>query len=403
MATQSGANVLVNYKVELAASPGTAATGGAATGERLRFLRGSPGLDLARGNIQSTERRPDGLMPMGRLGGKSVAGSYNVELSQGSFDTLIEALMRSTWVSTVAITQTAMTSITTTAGPPGTIVAAAGSWITQGVRVGDIVILTGHADAANNSKLLHVTAVTTTTVTVAETLTTNATPDATFTLTIQKKIITASPYTRRSFTIEEYWQDIDLSEQFLGCRVVSMQIRLQPNGMALATFGFVGMDRSLLASGASPYFTSPTEYTSIALVADDATIRYRGAAMAQFTGLELNFQITAAGQSVLGSLVSPDVYDNDMAVSGQLTRVVDDHDDHTAFDAETEFEIECTLVEPEAEPKSFLHLFFPRVKIAGATSVLGGDGPRIDTHPLMIGPKVAATGYDGTICSILTG
>ena len=39
-------------------------------------------------------------------------------------------------------------AITTTTS---TIVAAAGSWITAGVRVGDIVTLTGHSTAANNS------------------------------------------------------------------------------------------------------------------------------------------------------------------------------------------------------------------------------------------------------------
>lgn len=313
--------------------------------------------------------------------------------------------MRSTWSAAAVRTydnSAGLTSLEVTATNEITQVGTT-SFI-GAIFVGDIIRLANMSTAANNNINLHVTEVVSATVIrVAGTPLTVQAADIACTLTRQKKIITASPYTRRSFTIEEYWQDIDLSEVFVGCRVVSLQIRLQPNGMAQATFGFQGMDRELLAAGASPYFTSPTEYASIALVADDSTIRYRGAAMAQLTGLELNFQITAGGQPVIGSLVSPDIYDNDMAVSGQATRVVDDHDDHTAFDAETEFELAFTLVEPEAEPKSFLHFFFPRVKIAGATSSLGSDGPRIDTHPLMIGPKVAATGYDATICSILTG
>lgn len=86
-----------------------------------------------------------------------------------------------------AITQTAtsgtLTSITTTTT---TIVAASGSWITQGVKVGDLVVLTNHATGANNNLRLGVAAVTASTITIASSnLTANAVPDSAFTLTIQ--------------------------------------------------------------------------------------------------------------------------------------------------------------------------------------------------------------------------
>jgi hypothetical protein len=88
---------------------------------------------------------------------------------------------------TTAITQTAtsgtLTSITTTTN---TIVAASGSWITQGVKVGDMVVLTNHATAANNSLRLGVAAVTASTITIASAnLIATAVPDSAFTLTIQ--------------------------------------------------------------------------------------------------------------------------------------------------------------------------------------------------------------------------
>lgn len=92
---------------------------------------------------------------------------------------------------TTAITQSTMTSITLTTN---TIVASAGSWITQGVRVGDMVVLTGHDTSAtvvgspNNGRRLVVTAVTASTITVAGTpLVATALADANFTLTIQAK------------------------------------------------------------------------------------------------------------------------------------------------------------------------------------------------------------------------
>jgi hypothetical protein len=46
------------------------------------FVTGD-GLQLDRAVIQSAEKRDDGLKSMGRLGGKSVSGSFNSELTVG--------------------------------------------------------------------------------------------------------------------------------------------------------------------------------------------------------------------------------------------------------------------------------------------------------------------------------
>jgi hypothetical protein len=84
---------------------------------------------------------------------------------------------------TQSLTSGTLTSITTTTN---TIVAASGSWITQGVKVGDLVVLTNHATAANNNLRLGVAGVTASTITIASAnLTANAVPDSAFTLTIQ--------------------------------------------------------------------------------------------------------------------------------------------------------------------------------------------------------------------------
>jgi hypothetical protein len=396
MATQTGSNYLVNFKVE--SVEGTAATGGGSTGERLRTVS-SPGLKLSRATVRSAEKRNDANKAPSRLGGKSVAGSYNVEVNVDSFSTLIEAAMRSTWVSPVAITQSTMTSITTTTN---TIVAAAGSWVTQGVRAGDVVRLTGHSTAANNDINLRVLSVTTSTITtVGSPLTLNASPDTTFTLTIQKKIAQATTPTRRTFTVEQYLEDADVSEQFVGCRVVSMSFTFQPSSMVTATFGFIGLNRTALATGASPYFTSPTEYTSINLVADDASITYNGAVVTTLTGWTVNFTIDASGQPVLGSLVAPGTYDNDLMVEGSCAATISDFSDLTLFDAETTFEMSILLVEPDAAaPVNFMHLYFPQVKIMDISGELGGDAAYVQTRTLEFQPKVAATGYDAGVCTI---
>lgn len=390
---QTNSNILVALKRE--ASIGVAA--GAAGGTQMR-ITDSPGLELSRAQIQSAEKRADLLKTMGRLGGKSVSGSYNSELTVGgATDLLFESILRNNFA---AILSTALgaTDGTTTAS---TIVRATGSWLTDGYRVGDVVTITGDSTSANNNLRLRVVGVSATTLTLAGTpLTANATARA-FTVTRLKKLITSTSPVRHSYSVEQYDKDIDASELFLGCRLVGMSLNFQPNGMATVQYTFAGLNRDVLGTAASPYFTTPALTTGLGLVADDSAIRYNGAEVATFTGFSLDFQIANSNQPVIGSLVGPNVFDNDLTLGGQITALRSSLDELTRFDNETEFEVSILLQENEAAPKDCIGIFLPRVKIAQLQApVGGGDGAKVETRSLMIGPKDAATGYDGTIAVI---
>lgn len=392
---QTGRNILVAYKSEGATFNVAPAAAGAT-----RFRPNpSPGLNLAKAEIPPGEIRSDGQTSMVRYGSKSVAGGYVADISVGTFDSLLEAALRGTWTAAVAITQATMTSITTGAN---TIVAAAGSWITQGVRVGDVVRLTLHSTAANNNRNLRVTGVTALTITVAETLTVDAVADATFTLTVSKKLFQAATPVRRSFTFEEYDADVDLTEQVTGARVSSLKISGQPDGMCIVEFGIVGADLTPLGTGASPFFTAPTLSTSSALTLVDATIRYAGADIATLTSFEVMLDLTAKTLPVIGSTVTPDVFENPAAMSGSISGVRSDFTNLTRFTAETELELHVLMVQPEAEPKGFISAFLPRIKLGGVGKSFGGDGAMIETMPFRVGPKEATTGYDNTMIMLAT-
>lgn len=401
MPTDYQTNAAVLAAIQRETVRGTAATDSSGSASQLR-LTDSPGLKLTRQPIQSQEKRVDQVVPMGRLGSRSVAGSFNGEMTVGgAMDILLEAIMRGVWTAAVAITQATMTSITTTTN---TIVAAGGSWLTQGVRVGDILVLTGHATTANNNLNLRATGVTASTITVAGTpLTADAVADTSFTLTILKKLKTPTSPTRYTHTVEQYNRTIDLSQLFLGCRVTELDISFKPNNMATFTATLMGVNRTILVAGTSPYFTAPSVTTGLSLVADDSSIRYNGADVASFTGFDLKFAIAASADPVIGSTVPPDVFDNDLTVSGTVTGLLSDFADLTAYDAETEFEISILLEEPTTAPKSCIGIFIPRAKISDLDVPHGGgDGPKVVTKQLMIGPKVAATGYDGTVANIFS-
>lgn len=397
MAYQSGKNVVVGYKVESAfnTAPGT----GSAT--QLRLNDGAGGMGLTRALIPSNEIRSDGLQLMPRLGSREARGTYNCPLAVGAHDTWLEAILRSTWAAAVAITNATMTSITTPT--TSTIVAAAGSWLTQGVRVGDVVTLTGHATVANNNLRLRVKAVTASTITVHGTpLTVDAVADATFTLTILKKLKNATTPTKRSFYIDEFRQDIDTSHAFGGCKIIGMKIVGQPDGSASIEFTVLGASQAVLSGASAPYFIAPTLSVSPRLVFTDAVLSWNGSDIAVVTAFELNYQINASAQPVIGSTITPDIFDNDAVLSGSISFISQDGTNVTAFLNETEVEFHALLLEPEADPKDCLSVFVPRVKAASVGDDLGGDGAMIEQVNFVTGKKESTTSYDDTVLTLCT-
>jgi len=399
MAIQSSARVAVIIKRETIL--GTAA--GTSGGDVLR-ITDSPGFDPDRNAIESAEQRADGTTAMGRLGSRSLTGSFNGELTVGgAVDVILEAMMRGTWRAALQITQATagLTSITTTTT---TIVAAAGSWITAGVRVGDIGRLTNHSTAGNNNINLRVVSVTALTLTVAgigtnaaAPLTTNAVADTSFEFTILKKLVNPAVPVRYSHTVEQSRTDIDLSMIFLGCRVTAFSISCRPNSMATFTVTFTGLNWTALVTGTSPYYTAPAVTTGLALVADDSAVRYNGADVAVITGFDLDFTIGADTDSVIGSTVAPDVIDGNWRASGTITAMIQDHSNVALWEAETIFDASIALQEPGTAPLPCLGFYLPAIKLRKAVAPAGGGtGSLVETLDVMIGPKVAASGYDGT-------
>jgi hypothetical protein len=380
---------------------GVAATAAGATQVR---IVDSPGLELKRATVQSQERRADGLMSMPRLGYKTVDGGFNCEISVGgATDILLEAMARSTWVATWSAP---FSSLTTVAIGTNTLTAAGGSWATLtggSIKVGDIFYLSSTTVTGNNGTNKMVTAVATLTLSTEAGAFTTLAATATGTISILKRVSTGATPVRYSHTVEQYDQDSDLSELFLGCRLLGLSMAFAPGQMATMNPTLVGMDRTLLTTGTSPWFTSPTLTTSLGLLADDSAIRYNGAAVATFTQFSLNFQIDGAGEPTIGSLVTGDIFDNDLNLTGTVTGLVSDFSDPILFDAETEFEMAIKLQEPtgSATPPACLALFFPRVKIIGRSAPFGGGtGAKKQTLTLAFAPKVSTFGYNASLFQV---
>lgn len=404
-----GKEVAVMYKVESAF--GTPVTGAGA--EQFRIHSGS-GLTMARSLIEDPEVRRDGMESMPRLGPKTVNGTYPGTLSVGTFNTFLGALFRHAWAADVtAVTcdgGAVYTSLATTVTNTLTLVGT-GSFLTQGVRVGDVVRLSAMGAGVDNINAV-VATVSANSLTVLGAPWTNITADSNAVLTIKKKLKNAAgtiadPLVDSSYTIEEYQTTIDESEQFCGCVISSLKLSFTPTGVVKVEFGVVGQDVAIVAAGAgAPAFTTPTEYTSIGLIAADARIYLAGAAIATVTGGELTFDLGAKGIETVGSLVTPGIWAGNMKVSGQITavRTLLTGSHLARFIAETDnVELSLMFVEPDAAvPIDFVHVFIPRLKYTGDTKQLGEDGPIVETIPFKAACKATTTGYDSVVATIST-
>lgn len=191
--------------------------------------------------------------------------------------------------------------------------------------------------------------------------------------------------TRRSFTFEEYQQDIDISQQFLGCRVSSMRVNCPPNAHATVDFGIVGRDMAILTGGAAPYFTgTPSVTSTIGLVAVDAAISLGGSPILDLTAVDFMLDLKAKDEAMIGTTLTPDVFDNQMTISGSLSAVRKDAALQSDFLGETHLALVIALAEP-SPGTGVLTFTLPKIVLTDYASSFGADGALIATIPFTAG------------------
>jgi hypothetical protein len=405
MVYQSNSNAVVSYKVQ--AGLGTQASG--AGGTVLRTAGGN-GAKLSKAAVESNEVRSDGMRVRGRHGTQKTASDYVAELSLGSHDQVIEAIMRGTWDSAaVSATQADMTSVTTSANA---IIATSGSWITKGFRVGHVVRPTGLPDAANNGRNLRITALTALTMTVAETLVVNAVADTSFTVARTGKVLTnPTSLIKRYFTIDEYEGDIDQSTVLQDFVWGTLKFSMGTNGLIMADPGGIGTGKiDALASAASPSLTSPTTTTGAPMSVVDATIRFRGEDLVELTSWDLALDIGASAPDVFGSgaiKYAPDVFSGQLGLSMNMSMLRKDLGILQDFIGEVPLSLHVLAVDNEAEPKDFMAITVPNFTLGGVDpSALskqgGGRTQSISIPQALIGRDDTGPGYDPTMIRFQT-
>lgn len=392
MTIATGISKQVKYKVE--STWGTVPAAGSAQALR----RVSSDIDLKKDVYESQEIRTDYQVADMRHGVRRVAGTIRGELSPLTYLDFMAAALRKAPAATAAITGAGITIAAS--GNYWTVTRAAGSFISDGIKQGDVLRLSAGAfNAANLSKNLGVLNVNSATVLLVTPLNGVALvaegPIAGSTVTvIGKKIWTPTTgHTDLSYSIEHYYSDLTLSEVFSGCKVSTMAIGMPATGMATIDIGFMGKD--VTAAGAE-YFTSPTaQTTSGVLAAVNGVVRYSTGSVANITGLTINYDGGMKDKAVVGSNTVPDIFEGRVRVSGQFTALFENATYRDAFLNETAVSFSAWLTTGSSGTAEFLGFTVYNAKLGGATKSDGEDGLEI-TVPFTALYNSSGSGSDAT-------
>lgn len=369
MSIATGVNKKVAYKKET--SWGVAA--GASGGKYIR--RVTSNFNLSKETYQSDEIRTDYQMADYRHGTRSVEGSINGELSPGSYADFFAAALAKDFVA--GATTGAVMVIAATTGP-NTLTRSAGSFLTDGFKIGEVVRASGFTTVNNNNRNLLITGLTATVMTVLPLDGGNLTAEAegdTVTVSVvgKKTFAPLTGHTDDSFTFEEFYDDINQSEVTTGNKVNSIAVSLPASGLATVDLAFMGKDLEI--TGTSQYFTSPTEAnTNGIFAAVNGYLLVGGSPVALVTGLNFTINRNLSMEAVLGSDTVPDIFEGRILVDGEFTAFFQDRAFSDLFANEVETSLVVVLTTSNAFDANFVSVVIPRIKVNSDTKNDGEQG-----------------------------
>lgn len=395
MAIATGVGKTLAFKKQSAFGTPAGDTGG-------QYLRRvSSSLNLVKNTYESQEIRSDYQVADFRHGTRRVEGTISGELSGGTYQTFFEALFRKDAVGVSNIT--GLTLDVAASAPNFTITRGSGSWITDGVRVGMVVRATAGLNATSLDKNLMVVALTPTVMTVyvlngSSLFVEAAVSSCTVTVPGKRTFVPSTGHTDPSFTIEEFHADLgNLSRRFDDCKISNCALRMPATGMVTTEWGVMGRD---LTIDTSQYFTTPTDpTTSGVMAAVNGAVLVEGLTVALITGMDLTVDGGMTGGEVIGSNVSPDIFEGRVRPTGQMTVFLQDSTFADYFLNESEVEVIVVMNEDNSANSHFISLHLPRIKLGSAT-VDDGEKGLVQTCSFNAIKLATTTGYDATTMAL---
>ena len=371
MPIAKGVSKKVAYKKET--TWGTPA--GASGAKYLR--RVTANFNLTKETYESAEIRTDYQVADMRHGVRSAEGSLNGELSPSAYADFMASVVARDFT-TGGVTTGASVTIAAS-GAFYTITRAAGSFLTDGFLVGNVVRLAGAglnvANVANNLLIASMTATVLTVVAISGLPLVAEGPIAATDVAATGKQ-TFAPligHTDDSYTVEEFYDDINQSELYTGLKVGSMAVQLPATGLVTCDFSLMG--KNLEQTGTTQYFTTPTAAGTNGIFASvSGAMVVNGQPVALITSMDFTVDRGLEAANVVGSNFAADIFTGRIRVSGNFSTYFQDEVFRDYFDDEAKISLVVALATGEEKSADVVAFSFPSIKVGSATKNDGEMG-----------------------------
>lgn len=360
---------------------GSAASGSGGTTYRRRTSTFSKPVDTFENDEIVSHQQSTGV----GIGGARPNGKVEGLLSPGAYSDWISALLRKDFASVTAIT--GLTLTVAASGSFYTVTRSTGSFLTDGIKIGHIVRLSGGTlDSTTINKNLLVVDLTATIMTVYvlnKTTIAAQSAIASTTVTPQGKTsyVPTTSHTAIYYTFEEYYSDITRSETYPDAMIAKADINLPASGNTSASFDIVALNRVL---GGSQVLTTPSAAAggnNDVMTGAFGALIINGAVVGTVTGLQFSIDgKTQHGDLVLGSVSADDHQRGRVTVTGQFTAKFDSVTLQSIFDAGSVVSLVAAIAEDLTATADCMTFCFPTIKLTGDAP---DDGERqiIRTYP----------------------
>lgn len=399
MAVAQGINKKTVYKKQTGLGAAATGTGGQIVRRTSSVFQAPP--DTFESNEIVSHQQSTGV----GLGVVKPAGKIDGLLSPGTYAALLGSLLRKDMAA--GASATGMTIAVAASGQNWTLTRSAGSFLTDGFKVGDVGRLTaGTFNAANSQKNLIILAVTALALTVkplngVAMFVESGIASATFAVTGKKSLVPLTGHTNDYYTFEEWYPDLTRSEVYNDQQVGQAALNLPATGNATISLDTVGRTRTL---GAAQVLTSPTTETlTDILTAVNGVVLVNGTPVTNVTGAQITINGNAQhSDAVVGSNVVDDIQRGRLAVSGSFTAKFDSVTLQTIFEGRSTTSLVMAIAEDATANADFVVINLPMIKLTGDTPD-DGEKAIIRTYPFVAqinSAGGAALATDQTIVAI---
>lgn len=339
--------------------------------------RVSSDLNMGRALFESNEINSSQQLRDARLGVKAITGTITGELSPGTYAELIASVIRGSFSASVIggpesdITVTGSNSTITLTS------ASTGTFVTDGLKVGKVIRLTGLAEAGNNDNnviIISLTELVIVGVYINGTIAVSEAPGSAITITEIGKSVTTPiiGHDRDYYTIEHNYSDINQSEQFKDAVFSGFNLAVTPDGMTTIGLPVMALD---MDTSTSAYFTAPSDATTTGITAGpNGSLIINGVRQTTVTGVsDITVDGQYAPQDVIGTTTGPDILPGVLKASGTLTALFQDEVERDLFLNETEVSVSLTLTTDDTNTSDFVSITLPKIKFSDSAKSVSNN------------------------------